>query len=122
VVKDWIASAVKPLLRLAKQHFRPDAWPISVEMWFKFKVSARCFPEPGASSILCGPETGIEGRFQVCAVAGSSAMVVLGSGAALGEGAPPMMPPSRNFMEGAVLAKREPMARAERGEMAFRSR
>lgn len=41
VVKDSIASAVKPLVRLAKQHFSPDACPMESERWFKFSVDER---------------------------------------------------------------------------------
>jgi len=39
-----------------------------------------------------------------------------------GVGFPPMIPPSTNMMLGAAVWKREAMERAERGEMAFRSR
>ena len=42
-------SAVNPLVVEAKQHFRPDAGPISLEIWFKFNVSDKCFPERGES-------------------------------------------------------------------------
>ena len=61
VVIDWMHSAVKPLERLAKQHFSPEAFPISEEMWFRFNVEARCAPERGESETLLGPETGILG-------------------------------------------------------------
>ena len=47
---------------------------------------------------------------------------MLGSGADFGVGFPPMIPPSMNMMLGAVVWKRDAMKRAERGEMALRSR
>lgn len=119
-MKLWIHSAVKPLLKLAKQHLSPLAGPISGEICFTFNVAAKWAPEMGASVRGCGPDTGRDGRFQAWEEGASIAMPVLFSGADLGEGAPPMMPPSMNFM--GVGEKREAIERAVRGEMAFRSR
>ena len=39
-----------------------------------------------------------------------------------GDGGPPIIPPSMRRMLGAVEANKEAISRAERGEMAFRSR
>lgn len=97
-------SAVNPLVMLAKQHFSPDAAPISREMWFRFSVEERCGPESGESESLCGPDTGMLGRFHsYVPVSGGLEMVVWGSEEVLREGAPPMMPPSINLMEGAEV-------------------
>ena len=38
------------------------------------------------------------------------------------DGGPPIMPPSTRRMLGAVLEKRDAISRAERGEIAFRSK
>lgn len=109
----WIQSAVNPLLVLAKQHFKPDAGPISGEMWFKFSVEDRCEPDIGASASTCGPETGMLGVDQVC---------VLDSVLSLRVGGPPIMPPSMNFIDGALLWRWFAISRAELGDMALRSR
>jgi hypothetical protein len=106
-------SAVNPLLVLAKQHFKPEAGPILGEMWFRFSVEDRCDPEVGESASMCGPETGMLGLDHVSPV---------DSGLDFREGGPPMMPPSTNFTDGAVVSKRAAISRAERGEIAFRSK
>lgn len=84
-------------------------------------------PEIGADERWWGPEIGIEGRFHVCSLSGCEVVVVFGGreeseGGDFGEGAPPIIPPSRNFMVGQVVLNRVAISRAERGEMAFRSR
>ena len=38
VLKDWRASPIRPLLRDAKQHFRPDAVPMVGERYLVFSV------------------------------------------------------------------------------------
>ena len=48
--------------------------------------------------------------------------MVGGFGESLRDGAPPMMPPSRNLMEGVVVWNKWAMERAVRGDIAFRSR
>jgi hypothetical protein len=121
-VNDWIHSAVKPLVMLAKQHFRPDAGPISAEMWFRFSVEERCFPEIGASTRQYGPDTGILGLFHSWDVSVGLETVVAGAGAAFKEGVLPMMPPSIKLIAGAEVWKRAAISRAVRGDMAFRSR
>ena len=92
-------------------------------MWFRFSVEERWAPQIGDSETLCGPETGMLGRFHSCVeLVGSLDMVVWGSEDVFGEGAPPMMPPSMNLMAGAEAWKREAISRELRGEMAFKSR
>jgi hypothetical protein len=111
------------LVILAKQHFKPDALPTSSEMWFKFSVDERCAPDAAESDTLYGPDTGMLGLFHSCVLlAGASEMVVDGSEEFLGDGAPPMMPPSTNFTPGAAVWKRDAISREVRGDMAFRSR
>ena len=45
-----------------------------------------------------------------------------GSGADFSDGGPPIIPPSTRRMFGAVVLNKVAISRAERGEMAFRSR
>lgn len=56
--------AVKPLDVDAKQHFSPDAGPISEETCLLLRTSSRCAPETGAVARGFGPETWMLGRFQ----------------------------------------------------------
>jgi hypothetical protein len=55
-------------------------------------------------------------------VSGCEETVVLGKGADFGEGEPPIIPPSMNFIDGAVVWNKDAISRAERGDMALRSR
>ena len=123
-MKACIMSAVAPLVVDAKQHFRPDAEPISGEMCFMFKSSKSSLPATGASDNLTGPEVGIEGLFQACSDSGRIVTFVglVFSGSSFGLGAPPMIPPSMKLMEGAADVNKVANSRAERGEMALRSR
>jgi hypothetical protein len=52
VVKDWIAKAVKPLLRLAKHIFRPVAEPMVELTCFMLRTSASFEPLGVASERL----------------------------------------------------------------------
>lgn len=105
-------SAVKPLVVVEKQDFRPDAEPIWSVRWREFSVDKRW--EDGSSS---GPERGMEGRFQDDRSEG------LGLSEGLREGGEPIIPPSMSLTrEGVSLVNRAAISRAERGDMALRSR
>lgn len=64
MVKDWIASAVKPFVREAKQHFRPEAVPMVSATCLELRIVERREPDFGAWVSGKGPEVGMEGRAQ----------------------------------------------------------
>jgi hypothetical protein len=115
VVNAWIANAVNPFAVLAKQHLSPEATPISSEMWFRPRA-AESSANDGAEHGR-GPEMGILGLDQFVEIVG------LGdSSLEFRRGGPPMMPPSKKLIVGDFWAKRSPIVRALRGEMAFKSK
>lgn len=88
-------------------------------MCLPLSVSNKCEPDTGASASWYGPESGMEGRFQDVSAEVSGSEVADG----LSCGAPPMIPPSRKRVVSlASCSKRAAISRAERGEMALRSR
>ena len=110
VVKDWMARAVKPLLKEAKHIFRPEAAPMVGERWLVFRTWASCGPEGEAEARVWGPERGMLGRVQVA----EESSFWVGGG--------PIMPPSRKRIVPGLGWKRSSILRAEAGLIAFRSR
>src|SRR5690349_21517441 len=103
--------AVKPFVVVEKHDLRPDAEPIVGVRWLEFNVASRC--EDGNS---VGPERGIDGLFHDSRREGSEEGVLRDGGA-------PRIPPSINFTrEGDSVVNKVSILRAERGEMALRSR
>lgn len=117
VVNAWIHSAVKPLVVVAKQHFRPLAMPTSSEMCLRLRVLLKWTKEAGTEEM--DPEMGMLGLDQVD---GESAVIEAEVEADFCAGGPPMMPPSRHLMAGDLVVKISAMLRALLGEMALRSR
>jgi len=66
----------------------------------------------------------LDGLFQACSdsVKVVTLVILVFSVSFFGFGAPPIIPPSMNLISGAILVNRAAISRAERGEMAFRSR
>lgn len=85
--KDWMARAMKPLERDAKQHFSPDAEPMVSLTCLVFNSSARCAPEMGADASGFGPDRHMDGLLHVDALVSASAD-------SLSFGGPPIIPPS----------------------------
>lgn len=115
-------SAVKPFVVVAKHIFRPEAGPISGEMCLICSKASRVGPDIGAFESGLGPETGIEGLFHVWDVGGAEDVVVGCSEASFRDGAPPIIPPSKNLIVGVSVERSSAIERAVFGEMAFRSR
>jgi len=111
---------VKPLVRAAKEHFRPDAVPMLAERKLVFRRVERLEPDLGAEVKGCGPERGTPGRYH-CSGFGGLRAVEEGEVEG-GEGGPPMMPPSINRISGAFSLNRSSIFRAVLGAIAFRSR
>ena len=103
-----MARAMKPLLRLAKHIFSPEAAPMVALMCLMFRISARWLPLAFASSRRWGPELGMLGRDHVLS--------------SFWEGGPPIMPPSMNLMLGLDFEMRLSIVRADLGLTALRSR
>lgn len=109
-------SAVKPLVVLAKQHFRPEAEPMRGVRWDELSVVMRWL-----EGMVCGPESGMEGRFQESMEEGSIGAELSAGGFKLG--GPPIIPPSMKFTNAGVsFSNKAAIFLAERGEMAFKSR
>ena len=102
---------MKPFVVVEKHDLRPDAEPMVGVRWLEFSVARRC--EEGSS---VGPESGIDGLFQDSKREGSE-------DGDLRDGGAPRIPPSINFTrEGDSVVNKVSIWRAERGEMALRSR
>ena len=91
MVYDCNAKAMNPFEREAKHIFSPVAAPMWGDMCFVFSTAARCEPERGAEERGVGVERGREGRDQDDPGGASPSEEELGL---LGEGGPPIMPPS----------------------------
>lgn len=114
VEKDWIANAVKPFVKEAKQHFKPEAVPMSSLTCLVLSSSARWAPDFGAAARGFGPERQMPGRFH--------AVHPVSSLPGIDFGGPPIMPPSTSLMSLACEAKASAMLRAVEGAIALRSR
>lgn len=86
VVKERMESAVRPLVREAKQHFSAEAVPMLLDE--RMRRPSVWIRSGGRREVVLGPEMTREGFFQVD--------VPLASG--LSDGGPPIMPPSRKWM------------------------
>src|SRR4051794_39060271 len=98
VVNERIERAVNPLVRDAKHALRAEAGPMKSLMCLRLRIA----DSSSSSECAGGPETTIEGRFQVLS--------------AWRLGGPPIMPPSRNFtgigrMSGSNLNEKEEVRR-----------
>lgn len=107
-----MASAVKPFVREAKQHFNPLAVPMSSPTCLVFSSSARWAPDFGAEASGCGPERHILGLVHLAAPVSASA-------ASLSRGGPPIMPPSTKRSS---FGKAAAVLTARLGDIALRSR
>ena len=109
-----MAIAVNPLDIEAKQHFNPDAIPISVPTCFTLRTSSRFAPAFGTDDKVRGPESTMVGLVHE---EGSD----FWSGAfSFGFGGPPMMPPS--MYQTLADSKSAAIPLLVLGAMAFKSR